>query len=496
MKRRIKWVFSPPSIKLNVLVVCEIIVLLTVSLGTLFIYARATLVKEAKMDAEQRLEGTVQRVDNILLGVEQASSNIYHDLLKHLDQPEQMQEYCHRLVQCNHNINGCVIAFKPGFFPSPDSLFRVYVRRDELKGMVSSPKFGHIPYTEQPWFRNTMRSGKATWMYPFQEQEEERVISFCLPITDKNGECVGVMAADLSVELFSQIILATKPTPNSYSVLLDKNGMFLIHPDKDKLLSHSVLTLADKLGSPSLKRAGEAVLAGGSGDLSFKLDGETWYIFYKPFLRNEIKGRTKYRHHWHIGTVYPKSDVFNEYNHHAIHVIVIIIAALLVFYVFSRYAIRKQMRPLRRLTESAYSIAEGNYATTIPDTERDDEVGMFQQNFKRMQETLLADIEKKNQLTSTLDERREKLRKAHEQIQEDDRVQTTFLHNVTNRMIPPSEAIYGSVTLLCDNYQHISRQEADKEVALIKEQSETILDLLSRKFDASYRSEAGKEEQS
>jgi hypothetical protein len=65
---------------------------------------------------------------------------------------------------------------------------------------------------------------------------------------------------------------------------------------------------------------------------------------------------------------------------------------------------------------------------------------------------------------------------------------------VTNRLIPPSESILGSVSLLSDNYQFISRQEAQNEVINIKNQSDTIFDLLIRKFKASYNKEEGKED--
>ena len=39
------------------------------------------------------------------------------------------------------------------------------------------------------------------------------------------------------------------------------------------------------------------------------------------------------------------------------------------------------------------------------------------------------------------------------------------------------------MTNLCDNYQAITLPEADKEIGNIKQQSETILELLSHKFN-------------
>ena len=81
----------------------------------------------------------------------------------------------------------------------------------------------------------------------------------------------------------------------------------------------------------------------------------------------------------------------------------------------------------------------------------------------------------------------------HQQIEEDNQVKTTFLHNVTNKMIAPAESITDSVTTLCDHYEDITLQEATETMNNIKQQSETILELLSHKFDVSPH-EAGKED--
>ena len=84
----------------------------------------------------------------------------------------------------------------------------------------------------------------------------------------------------------------------------------------------------------------------------------------------------------------------------------------------------------------------------------------------------------------------------HQQIEEDEQVKTTFLHNVTNRMIAPAESINTSVSNLCEHYEDMTLKEADKEIYNIKKQSETILELLSHKFDFSHKevTETGKED--
>lgn len=94
MQKVLKKIFAKPSLRLNTLVVLEVVILLLVSLGGLLYFTRQALVVESKKDAEQRLEGTVQHVDNVLVGIEQAAGNFYYELLEHLDEPESMPVYC------------------------------------------------------------------------------------------------------------------------------------------------------------------------------------------------------------------------------------------------------------------------------------------------------------------------------------------------------------------------------------------------------------------
>ena len=71
--------------ELNILVIGEALLLLAVTLGILGYFSHKTLKQEALHNAEQTLEGTMQHIDNILLSVEQATGNIYYDLIEHLN---------------------------------------------------------------------------------------------------------------------------------------------------------------------------------------------------------------------------------------------------------------------------------------------------------------------------------------------------------------------------------------------------------------------------
>lgn len=502
MQKKIGHSFTTPSIRLNTLVLLEIVFLLLVSLGTLLFFTRKALVQEIKKDAEQRLDCTVQHVDNVLLGIEQATGNFYYELQEHLDQPERMMDYCRRLIECNDNIFGCAIAFKPGYYPGRD-LFLNYVYRKKYNSpeLIMSEKTITRPYTDQNWYAETMIKCRARWIVPELNKDSrvEPLITFCLPIRDRSNECVGVIAVGLSVNLFSQIVLETKPTPNSYSVLLSHEGTYIIHPDREKRVGQTVFNQPDIADSPTALEAVETVMKGGKGEISFHLNDEKWYMFYRPFVQADVPGRSMEALNWSIATIYPKVDIFSEYNHLVFHVLGIVLVGLIIFIILCRRTIRHQLKPLSYLTVSASRIAEGHYDETIPDTNRDDEVGVFQQHFRMMQQALEADISQQEQQKITLYEHREELQRIYQQMEDDDNVKAIFLHNVTNRMIAPSESILNSVTRLCENYQDITPQEVQQETDNIKQQSVNIRELLSHKFNVTapgtspVRTQEGKE---
>jgi methyl-accepting chemotaxis protein/sigma-B regulation protein RsbU (phosphoserine phosphatase) len=506
MQKNVRKFFPTPSIRLNTLVVIEVVMLLVVSLGVMFFFTRKALVEEKKMDAEQRLEATVQHIDNILLTIEQSADNICYELLNHLDRPEDMPAFCRRLVESNPDIDGCAIAFKPNFFPNRE-LFINFIHRKKYNSPELIFTNKPVNYTSQPWFSETMRTCRAAWIDPGRSNAHglEPVITYCLPIRDKDHKCVGVIGVGLSVNLLSQIVLATKPSPNSYSILLSKDGSYIIHPNPARLRGQNVFTEPEVTESPSAVEAARAMLNGETGNMSFKMNDYTWYLFYKPFVRNNFTGHTAALQNWSIATICHKDDIFGEYNHLVFHVLGIVFIALLIFYMLCKMAIRKQMKPLQYLIESSDRIADGHYDENIPDLSRDDEVGTFYKHYQTMLKALEKDVAMQDEQRATLLQRHDRLQKMHEQIDEDNQVKATFLHNITNRMIAPADSIVDSVKTLCEGTQDFTLAEADKEIDNIKQQSNTILELLSHKFNitdtggAAVRtnaspSEAGKED--
>lgn len=489
------------SLRLNLMVVCEIALLLLAALLVMFYFSRKALKDEAMHHAEKTLEGTVQHIDNILLSIEQSAGNVYWELLAHLNEPERMYAYSRKVVEGNPYIVGCAIVFKPNYYPGHE-FFMAYVHRkgksvmtDDSSELEIKESYTNRPYTQQMWYTQPMETGHACWTDPLKNEdaEDEPLSTFCLPIYDRNFECVGVLAVDLSIGLLSQIVLAAKPSPNGYSTLLARNGSFIVHPDPEKLSRQTVFVQMEHGADHSVQEAAEAMVAGQEGYKRFIMDGKVWYVFYKPFQRAEVPGRAMERLGWSAGVVYPEDDIFGEYNQLIYLVLAISIIGLVLFFILCRMVINRQLSPLHMLTLSAQHLADGNYDETIPNTQRDDEIGQLQENFQHIQQSLVSYVGEQKLLTKTLKERGKVLQKAYDHAQKAERVKTAFLHHMTNQMIEPAEIIEKSVTTLCNDYQDIKMEEANREVNTIVEQTKNIINLVNHLLHVAENG-SGKEE--
>ncbi len=467
-------------------------VLLLASTAVMLYYARKTVKEETLQKAAQTLESTVQCVDNILLCVEQASGNLYFTMLPHLSQPEMMYAISRQLLEANPYINGCAIAFKPGFYPGRD-LFMAYYHREASDDVTAEPRivrsetFANEPYTQQLWYTKPMETGRTCWQSPLEESHPDvtPLITFSLPIYGADGKPVGVMGVDVELSLLSTTVLASKPSAHSYGMMLDRNGSYLVHPDSTKLLGQTVFEQFGKDADPSIIETAQTMVSGQTGYKAFTMDKTDYIVFYKPFQRTAVPGRAMEALNWSIGIVYPEHDIFGDYNKLLYYLLIIVFVGLILIFQLSRIIIHRQLKPLNMLTASAQRIATGDYNAIIPDSHQEDEIGRLQDNFQKMQQALVMQIGELEQLTTTLQERNDSLHAAYNHAQKAERMKIAFLQNMTNQMVVPAEAISNDVNTLCKKKcgSETSGHEGGKDtVQLLKDihqNGNTITELLN-----------------
>ena len=407
--------------------------LLMAALAIMFGYSRKAIKEEALLVAEQTLASTMERIDNILLGVEQSAGNVYWKILPHLNHPEIIDTYTRKLVEGNPYIINCSVVWET----------------DTTKAMG--------------------------WVDP--QSHSDDITTFSLPILNGQQK-VGTMTIDVSLALLSKIMLETKPSPNSFCTLLRRDGSIVIHPDSSVLNQNILMLTRDD--DYSMKETAEAMLNGESGYEKVELDGEDYYVFYKPFERADVPGRAMATLGWSAAVILPKNDIFGDYIRLHYIVLIIAIVGLLLLLVSCFFFIHRQLVPLRQLEKSAQRIAEGCYDEPIPNSRQQDEVGRLQHHFQEMQQSLATRMGEMQQLSATLKERGEELQASYEQAQAADRMKTNFLYNMSDQMMAPVNGIFQSVKAISDRHHELTVQETDHLVDEIQKRGGKVTALLNQ----------------
>lgn len=442
------------SFRLSLRIIAALALLLMLALITMFYFSRKAVREEALQNAGQTLEVMVENIDNVLLSVEQAAGNIYWKMMAHANQPELMDTYAHKLVECNPYITDSRI------------IWDVDSNTVEPFGLWTTPrKVGH---------------GKGN-----------EAVTFRLPFYDKNRK-LNVLAIDVSLTLLSKIVLDEKPSPNSICALLGKTGTIIVYPDSTRL-NMNLVTLAEIHSHPTLFEAAEAMLAGETGYKEVIVDGKTCYAFYKPFKQAEIRGRAMTDLGWSAGIIYPEEDIFGSYNRLVWTVFIIAVVGLGLLLVLCRLFIHHQLLPLRRLGKSAQLITEGHYDEPIPQSKNQDEVGRLQNHFHTMQQSLAQHMGELQQLSDTLKERGEVLQAAYEQAQGADRMKMNFLYNMSDQMMAPVKSILESVKTIGKHGSELTDEDTNEMVDEIMRRGEKVTALLNQLIADSERLEVGSE---
>ena len=396
------------SVKISLMAVSAMAVLLIASLVVMLLYSRKKVKEETMARVTQTLDATVQNIDNILLSVEQTAGNVYYSLPPHINDPEAIEQYRRNLIDSNPYVADCTIAI------------------------------GDSSVTESKWTFKPAQEG------------HDPLICFSLPVHNMTGQPVGFIGVDVSVGLLSRIVAQAKPSENSFCVLLDSVGNFIVHPDAEQLMQQSAIEISKANANAELGEAVQAMIAGQTDYRTFRLWGTDFYVFFKPFSRGSVRGRIIGHLGWSAGIIYPTRDIFGDYNNLTYYVLAISIVGLLLMFLLSHAVIKSRLKPLLMLTAQTQHIAAGNFGEPIPDSKHIDEVGRLQDNFQLMQRSLATQVEELESLKDTLYSRCEGLRKAYDQAKKADRMKTSFLHNMTNQMMEPADAIEQDVLQLCN----------------------------------------------
>lgn len=382
-------------------------------LATFFIFymfASRTIREAASNRATNLLEITKLKIENVFTAVRTVPENLLWAVVEQEDvKPDSLYPYTRRILEHNPYIFGTATAFEPYYFKEKGYYFSPYSYRDG--DTIGTKQLGtdDYDYHSWDWYATPKKLNHAYWSEPYYDDGggEMLMITYSIPIREADGTFIGIQTVDVSLGWLTDLVNSLKPYPSAYTILLARDGTYIVHPNKENILTNTIFGMADSIDNDCLKKLGERMIAGELGMMemknSFGAKGDS-FVFFTPLDSDK----------WSLGMVIRKDEVFRELNITNWRVLTLIFAGLILLFIFSMLIIRQLTRPLSLFAKSAGEIATGNFNAPLPDIRSEDEMAELHNSFKDMQHHLTDYIEQLKKTTGAKERIESELRIAHD----------------------------------------------------------------------------------
>ncbi len=319
----------PARSNLAMLVVAA--VMIQVSGAVQFFFARNGIRKEVDVRAQSEMKMKSLEIRQMLSSVESAVYNINSMLAWTLEHPENIYPVLEEFVKCNPNVQGCALAFEPGFFPDKGRWYEPYVLRGadgEYRRMQIADSVHD--YLNMSWYTEGLVAESGRWTEPYIDNEGAQgvICTYTFPVKNAQGKVVAVFAADLSLDWLTDEFVSDQES-KSYSFIVSREGRILACPDKSKIMNYTLDDAAAEYQDTAIKAMNRALLAGESGKAEAKdNNGELAYMYYSP-----VEGKSG----WSMAVIYPDREIYKGLRSVALKLFIMMLVGLaLMIYIMWR----------------------------------------------------------------------------------------------------------------------------------------------------------------
>lgn len=294
----------------SVAIIITAAVILEAISGIQYYFSRKAIENDVRELAQVRLTNANLLLANAMNDVEVAVKNVTGFVSDNVNHPEKMFRITGGVIKINHNIIECGILFNKDYYPVESGSYHPATYRDDKDSLVFLDH-GVDPfnYYERQWYREVIDSGVPNWTDPYLSHTNQKLIcTYSRTVTDKEGNVVGVIYADITLEWLRSILAeGASNYKNSFSVILNEKGRAVIDT-RDGDIPEGFYDLRSRMVS---RESGEQII-----EYSDTLS----HAFFAPIGT----------HGWSMAIVCPVSEMFKEFHKISLILLILMVFGLIV----------------------------------------------------------------------------------------------------------------------------------------------------------------------
>ena len=381
------------------IVIALTLVLIMIIAGTTYMASRFTgPLIEAYFEHLADIEN--ESVEKILHDIQVGVHNSIDEVEEDMSNPDNVFAALKHKLQLNpQGILGFGVGFEPDYYPEKGRWFEPYAMWIDNRIFTLQNGSAEHDYFTHEWYVEGMKHDEGYWSNAyFFEMGGERILicTYAKPVHDAMGRKVGVYAGDLSLDMLHHYLLSKDRKANTEglikvphklegnprqwvrSVIVDRNGYYVSHPNKERMLRDNFYKTITQEADTIAERVVSEMKAGKKGSAELTFEGVPSTVFYSPLEKTG----------WSLVVILPKIRYYIVVFGFCFLLSLCLLTGLVAVYFICRTTIRRSTRPLQMLASSADEVAKGNFNAPLPDIRHQDEIGLLRDSFGNMQASL------------------------------------------------------------------------------------------------------------
>jgi methyl-accepting chemotaxis protein len=249
----------------------------------------------------------------------------------------------------------------------------LFVLLANSKGIYRSSEGTGGILNENAFFKSTMK-GKEIISEPyFEPATGSNVVFLSTPVKDKSGKIIGAVCVTLNLSKITDIINQEASKNNEVSIMVDKTGLIVAHPDKSLIMKKNIVR--DK--SADFVKIAKQMIKGSTNTTTFiDSTGNKKLCSFSP-----IKATG-----WSVAIIFSYSEIMKDLNFlrywtMIIGIFTLVIAVVLVFFIISQ-----SIKPIKNFVDISKKMAEGDLTIKL-NCKNNDEFGTLSKSLNKVIES-------------------------------------------------------------------------------------------------------------